>query len=67
MYRWSDYNPRADAADVRQLICPDGTLAGVTIRTLRNGWGAYCDTKRADLAQRILEALNARHPHNQAR
>lgn len=59
MYRWSDYNPKSEASDVRELICPDGTLAGVTIRTLVNGWGQYQNRKRADMAQRILEALNA--------
>jgi hypothetical protein len=67
MYRWTEYNPKTDAEDRRELVCPDGTLAGVTIRTLKNGWGRYNDRKRADLAQRILEALNASHPHNPPR
>lgn len=63
-YRWSDYNPKTSAEDRRELICPDGTLAGVTIRTLVNGWGQYRDGQRAHLAQRILETLNASDPQD---
>lgn len=66
-YRWTEYNPKTDAEDRRELICPDGTLAGVTIRTLKNAWGNYNNRKRADLAQRILEALNASHSYNPPR
>jgi hypothetical protein len=58
-WHWTEYNPKSAAEDRRELICPDGTLAGVTIRTLVNGWGQYGDSKRADLAKRILDALNS--------
>jgi hypothetical protein len=57
-WHFTEYNPKAGAEDRRELVCPDGTLSGITIRTLVNGWGQYEDRKRADLAKRLLDMFN---------
>ena len=57
-FYWTTVNPKGPAESRVELVEPDGTLAGVSLRTLQNGWGQFCDRKRETIEQRILRALN---------
>ena len=57
-YCWTDRNPKGPADEPVQLVCPDGTTAGVTLRTTVTGWGAYLDAKREHLDKEILSGLS---------
>ncbi len=57
-FYWTRPNPKGPAAEPVELVNPDGTLAGVTLRTLENAWGAYLDADRKKTERRIIEALN---------
>ena len=57
-YHWTDRNPKGPASEPVELVNPDGTLAGVTLKTLKNAWGAYLDKERNNIEKLILERLN---------
>lgn len=57
-WKWTERNPKGCATEPVELVRPDGTLAGVQLRTLINGWGQYQDKDRLDMENRILNLLN---------
>ncbi len=59
-YYWSNRNPKGIANEPVELIRPDGTLAGVTLRTLQNGWGSYLESDRQGFEELILRLLNGK-------
>ena len=63
MNKWhfTEQNLKDDAQGFVELVCPDGTLAGVQLRTLVNGWGQYQDSKRKHIEELLLQLLNAEH------
>ena len=57
-YYWSPPALNASATEPVELITPEGTLTGVTVRTLINAWGGYQDAKRHEIQDRILAHFN---------
>ncbi len=57
-WHWTQPNPKGPASEPVELIRPDGTLAGVTLRTLENAWGQYQESTRIDIEKRLIRLLN---------
>lgn len=55
---WTMPNPKGPASKPVELVRPNGTLAGVTLRTLENAWGQFQDSDRIQIEKRILRAFN---------
>lgn len=59
IWHWTKAIPNGPASDPVELVMPDGTLAGVQLRTLQTAWGQYNDKRRAEVQQHLLNLLNA--------
>jgi hypothetical protein len=57
-FYWTKANPKGPASEPVELVAPDGTLAGITLRTLETAWGQFCERSRADIEKRIISLLN---------
>ena len=55
-WAWTIPSQKSDAAGFSRLVCKDGTLTGVEIQTLVDGWGQYQDARRKSAAALIATA-----------